>query len=103
MTTQKTPHRWADVLRAIADGDEVQYRYTDKDTWKTWESKTEFSPVWCAVAYEWRIAPKKQTVWVNVYQGWISNQYKTKQEADSDSSRIRIACIPITFTEGEGL
>ena len=34
MTTEKTPHKHADILRAIADGTTVQYREDASDKWK---------------------------------------------------------------------
>ena len=59
---------------------------------------------------EWPPEPKKVKGWVNVYslkclEGLASceNVWPSKEKANKEASRNRIACIPIEFTEGEGL
>lgn len=48
--------------------------------------------------------PVRHTVWVNVYSFFqVVYLYPTKSEADQRAGADRIACVPITFTEGEGL
>lgn len=102
MTTEKTPHRWADVLRAIADGEEVQFWHESDQKWVT-ITITNFNPI-NNPTYQWRIKPKKQTVWVNVYfEGDLSGGYSSKREANERSAQGRVACVPLTFTEGDGL
>jgi hypothetical protein len=44
--------------------------------------------------------PEKRTVWVNVYP---SLGYPTKALADKCAATDRIACVPLTYTVGEGL
>lgn len=42
----------------------------------------------------------KHTRWINIYPG---SGGETKAKADAMSNNSRIACIEVTFTEGEGL
>ena len=64
----------------------------------------------CNIIGEWPPEPKKVKGWVNVYslkclEGLASceNVWPSKEKANKEASRNRIACIPIEFTEGEGL
>lgn len=44
------------------------------------------------------------TVWVNIYDdGEYSVLHSSKEQADCEASPSRIACIQITFREGDGL
>lgn len=49
-----------------------------------------------------RDKPRKIKGWVNVYRNRCY-EYPTKELADADASLKRIACVPIEYTEGEGL
>lgn len=44
--------------------------------------------------------PQKHTVWENKYK---STLYRTKEDADLAARGNRIACIQVTFYEGDGL
>ena len=46
-------------------------------------------------------APRRHTRWVNLYPD-VGTQL-TKADADLASAGRRIACVEVTFTEGEGL
>jgi hypothetical protein len=48
-----TPHRHADVLRAIADGREVEYSYDFGDNWNDAGDKNPIAHD----GYEWRVKP----------------------------------------------
>ena len=53
-------------------------------------------------------APERRTVWVNVYPKGahrigFSSGYPCRADADHGADKDRIACIEVTFTEGEGL
>ncbi len=56
---------------------------------------------------EWPPEPKKVKGWVNVYKGQDYSAaviFDSKEKADKQRHvPNRIACIPIEFTEGEGL
>ena len=49
--------------------------------------------------------PEKHTVWINFYRGAasLSIHHADKASADEAVTEGRIACIEVTFTEGEGL
>lgn len=57
--------------------------------------------------------PERRTVWVNIYRdadsGWRNMCSETREDADfragsrTDLRTDRIACVPVTFAEGEGL
>jgi hypothetical protein len=81
----------------------------------TWDNTGESpdsntsSPEKDSLVAEWK-EPAKGTVWVNINRNdnrlkdiWASAPYETKAEADERSSSIRIACIEVPWTEGEGL
>ncbi len=56
-----------------------------------------------------KLVPKKRTGWVNIYSdenasaGFRINPWKTRHEADAEAGGYRIACIEISFIEGDGL
>lgn len=51
-----------------------------------------------------RDKPRKIKGWVNVYPERVgAHLYSTKEHADRCADPRRIACIPIEYTEGEGL
>lgn len=53
---------------------------------------------------EWPPEPRKVKGWVNVYSSWEKELiHPDKPTADGEAGAARIACIPIEFTEGEGL
>jgi len=45
--------------------------------------------------------PRKGEFWVNVYEG--VNKYATKEGADNGALSHRLACVKVSWTEGEGL
>lgn len=47
--------------------------------------------------------PKEHTVWVNVYRALLSSVHPSREKADALAASNRIACLEITFEEGEGL
>lgn len=48
--------------------------------------------------------PEKQTGWLNIYSDNYCFVYNTKDEADKCATKgERIACIQITYFEGEGI
>ena len=46
---------------------------------------------------------KDHTLWVNFDKDGCVSRYLSKSDADSDANSDRIACVEVTFTEGEGL
>ena len=51
-----TPHKHADILRAIADGKEVQYQRQGKESWK--DAKNPFNNPITYPEYDWRVKPE---------------------------------------------
>ena len=116
MTNQQpTPHRWAEVIKAWADGKTVQYRDDVDEQWfdhnihhPEWY---DYRPLaWTDDRGEWRIKPERKTGWINIYHPPFSAAIRTgvhvhadKASADREAPGSRIACIQISWTEGEGL
>lgn len=103
--TEPKRHPHADVLIAIAEGREVQFRrYSTSD----WEDATEehLFPLDPRNTLQWRVKPQKLKRWMNVYEHGLSC-FHTRAEADfhakHGSALTRIACIEIEFEDGEGL
>lgn len=58
--------------------------------------------------HQWRIKPQAKTGWINIHWPYVSQIYGSKRTADNFADILingvpRIACIQITYTEGEGL
>lgn len=110
-------HPNAEILRAIAEGKEVQWKNTNASG--KWHDlylvgRREEAAIICLLQgadhLQWRIKPEKKTGWINVYVSeHIATSrhaiiWDTKQEADKNADHnSRIACIQITYEEGEGL
>ena len=113
--TEPKRHPWADVLIAIAEGREVQFRSVGGGCYWT-DFRADYH-AWPGVSseilnpignphLEWRVKPQKLKRWVNVYK--VDNSvvmWETKEEADKAGAGDcrRIACIEIEFEEGDGL
>lgn len=101
-----TPHKYAEVIKAWADGKEIQYRVNSSlnSTWNDYTNKLS-TPDFGGLSTEWRIKPKKQTGWVNIYPDGCSHLYQDRQSADAGASVLvkRIASIQIEYEEGQGL
>lgn len=104
-----TPHRWAEVLKALADGHTIQHKYFS-GVWEDYEPdpSAAFSPLYCLEHHSWRIKPTTRIGWINIYPcNEIGMIHPNKEDADKaivfGQQGDRIACIPITYTEGEGL
>jgi hypothetical protein len=110
---QPVPHRWAEVIKAWAEGKEIEYKCAPRP-WKTYDQNGSddngFSPAFNEPILEWRIKPETKTGWINLYNSYRagiyagSTIYKTREAAlAGEMTVMRIACIQITYTEGEGL
>lgn len=95
-------HKHATILRAIADGTEIQYRRAEDGQWSPcdladvalWEDNPSF---------QFRVKPERISGWINVYCHMCGDLYDTKEAADAGSMDGRIACIHVEFDEGDGL
>lgn len=46
----------------------------------------------------------ERTLWLNVYPTWVGmNMHLTRGDADKYGNYNRIACVPVTYREGDGL
>lgn len=61
MTTERKPHKWAEIIKAWADGKPIQYKYLD---WKDSEWKDNDMPLprFDIGDLEWRVKPKNIVV-----------------------------------------
>ena len=102
------------VMQAYAQGADIEF-CPSKHT-SVWCSCSSLGPWWDWINYDYRVfvsvpKPKPATMWVNCYAPRsrpegpfrLGPSYKTKVEADKAALDGRIACVPITVTEGEGL
>ena len=103
-----TQHRWAEVIKAWADGKEIQVWSNCNDNWLDWTDTSRVPDF--NNSREWRIKPEAKTGWINIYKSdydgiYAGNTiYETKEAAPTGRfAAERIAYIQITYTEGEGL
>lgn len=81
MCDKLIPHKHAELIKAWAEGHQIQYHSKNNNRWND-----ATSPEWCLTT-EYRIKPKKQTWWFNVYSNVGDNSpstgaaYLTKEEA----------------------
>lgn len=47
--------------------------------------------------------PEERAVWLNIYGDGTAFPHVGREEADGRASKSRIACIKVTYKEGEGL
>ncbi len=98
-------HPFAEILIAIAEGKEVEYKYMYN--WYTFDYTADDFPG-VQKGCEWRIKPKivKQKVWINIYDNCTSGiLHESKEKADENASPTRIACVEVDFeyVPGQGL
>ena len=83
------------VLILMADGVEATQRYRKDGTYLSVGSSGGHDLINVPTQY-----------WVNIYpddDNNIGRFWKNKQDADEFATSGRMACVPVTFTEGEGL
>ena len=111
--TNPTPHRWAEVIKAWAEGKTIQCRSVDMIGSKWADSDpsndTMYGPWHNRKDLEWRIKPEVKTGWITIHnyggESYAGNTiYESQQLANKTTAHTGvIACIPITYTPGEGL
>jgi hypothetical protein len=99
-------HKHADIIIAWAEGKTIQYK-TDRGAWV---DEFSTSPEWFD-DFEYRIKPKiaKKEGWVNIapsrtdfddgLAGYVTNAYRTKEEADASKGLLSVATIRIEWEE----
>jgi len=103
MTREQLLKHWH-VIEAFRNGKQVQYRLPSVPSGWAWSDSTnpDFS-----LGVDYRIKPEPKKMWVNVYPGPDNSVYGavrfTRENADIAANTKRIACVEVTYTEGEGL
>lgn len=71
------PHKHAELIKAWADGAEIQYKYKEEDVWHEHPC-----PYWDNTAMEFRIRPAKSRLEVTLEQALkeVRGRYLTKEE-----------------------
>lgn len=93
------------IIQAFAEGKEIQFFNVTipENGWVEDKDLFHFG----ANNLKYRIKAEKKTGWINLYPSGPYNQiYSTKEQANNSASfqqDNRIACIQITYEEGEGL
>jgi hypothetical protein len=124
MNSNSKPHRWAEVIKAWADGREIQLRKPDASDsrWHTYAPMDDTVPAFDNGMIEWRIKPEQKTGWIIILDNESPASernsrfyptafiHPTREAAlqnvnnpDWESSSKRAAVIQINFFEGEGL
>ena len=88
------------VIKAHRDGKSIQSRSRNStdDSWYLCER----TPTWNFGAYDYRVKPEKQVMYVNVYEGSDCFSYKSREESDRQAwEKKRIACVRIEYTPGQ--
>lgn len=96
-----TKHKHADVITAWANGETIQC--SQGSEWHDIDYLDDLTPDFHSSLFQWRVKPKSNTVWVNVYPDGDVTMWHSKALADGVAGGERIACVPLTYTEGEGL
>ena len=80
-------HKWAEVIKAWADGDEIQYRVEGTDDWEDWNDFEEL-PLFESISNEWRIKGKEVVMykWAYISQFGV-NIESTYFSVDEDQFR----------------
>lgn len=101
------------VITAWIEGKNVQFKYRDTDGWTEWQDydyspdvQIDSHPAFDSNVHKWRIKPEVKKGWINIYPNLSVSScvYVSKEEAGKVfGAPDRIACIKITYTEGEGL
>jgi hypothetical protein len=103
MTTY-TPHKWADVIKAWAEGKPIQYFSIADNSWRECAPGTS----WWGNLVIYRIKPEKKSIWLNIYTfntnkniRNIVYSYNTKTEADNNAASDRVDCIEYVYKDEE--
>lgn len=78
------------VVMESPSGEDYIYRFALDGTSKTGSHRLMNVP------------PVKHTKWLNIYK-YTSQIHDSKEDADEHACSSRISCVPITYTEGDGL
>jgi hypothetical protein len=106
----RVEHKYADILRAIADGKEIQYKLTTGAWCTDATSDKSFILERLNGNYAFRIKPEVKTGWIALYENTqpdvvasATHVHPTKEEAIKWANRSPHTVIQISYTPGEGL
>ena len=86
------------IIQAYAEGKEIECAPEDGYEWFPCPC-----PAW-SITNKYRIKQEPKTGWINIYRDIDEvSLYPSRQYADDVAHPSRIACIQITYYEGEGL
>jgi hypothetical protein len=89
------------VITAFAEGRAIECKLKNSgDDW----TAIDLHPIWASDC-DYRIKPEAKTGWINIYPDYCrsSEIYKSNESARLGSGKERVACIEISYFEGEGL
>lgn len=96
------PHKWAEVIKAWADGKRIRCRDIRRGNWFTFDNESEPTGAFHA-DFEYEIAPEPLRGWVNVYGGGeVSGLYPSREEADTFARHDRIRCVEMVGVTNDG-
>lgn len=92
MTTERKPHKWAEVIKAWADGKPIQVRFKNSTFW----IDEEFDggvPLFNAPDREWRVKPENIVIEGEVslnpyFNKWPGNNNNIRLEFDPDTKKL---------------
>lgn len=103
------PHVNAALLRALADGEELEYQSLPDEQWWPLDKGACDSVFAKLIAgnsqqYTFRVKPKPRVFWVNIYDGFTSALFASREDAYKSYDKChdivkRLACLK--FTEGQ--
>lgn len=98
-----TPHKHAELIKAWADGLDIDFRYRGYSgqwiKWIKWDN--QIVPPFGSDDFEFRATPQPIARYINIYQSNFG--YDTRKDADIGNIGLmpRIACLRIEYTEGQ--
>lgn len=96
-------HKFATILRAIADGKQIQYALTDGLV--GWADKPAFATgsVFLTSSDTYRVKPEPVVYFLNVYSRGSCEEARrpTKALSDSDAGAGRLCCLKVTEEDGK--
>lgn len=104
-------HKWYDVIVAWAEGKTIQYKDVRVAGTTSWNDVPAMgTPRFDEIRCDWRVKPERKVGWINIYrtsdgQDTVGKLHSTKEDAliFSKSSSCIVACVKLSYIEGEGL
>jgi hypothetical protein len=93
-----TPHKYADVIKAFADGKPIEFRYRRGEEVVRWRPSADLNGINLSTL-EWRIKPENVEHFLNIYgdRSWHCYIYETLKEAHAGGRPGRTGTLKLTF------